>query len=100
MDKSSIIIRNSYNSLIRTLSKDTSKEDRKIIKKAFDLANSAHKKIKRKSGEPYIIHPISVAKIVSKVILKISAIKNGITPSSKIGLSQPMITPNHITPKK
>ena len=68
MDKSSSLIKNSYNSLLRTLPNETSKEDKKLIKKAFDLANSSHKKIMRKSGEPYIIHPISVAKIVSKDI--------------------------------
>ena len=68
MDKSSLLIKNSYNSLLRTLPNETSKEDKKLIKKAFDLANSSHKKIMRKSGEPYIIHPISVAKIVSKDI--------------------------------
>ena len=53
MDKSSSLIKNSYNSLLRTLSNETSKEDKKLIKKAFDLANSSHKKIIRKSGEPY-----------------------------------------------
>ena len=68
MDKSSLLIKNSYNSLLRTLPNETSKEDKKLIKKAFDLANFSHKKIMRKSGEPYIIHPISVAKIVSKDI--------------------------------
>jgi len=68
MDKSSSLIKNSYNSLLRTLPNETSKEDKKLIKKAFDLANSSHKKIMRKSGDPYIIHPISVAKIVSKDI--------------------------------
>ena len=68
MNTDSIQIKNSYNSLIRSLSNETSKEDKKLIKKAFDLANLAHQKIKRKSGEPYIIHPISVAKIVSKDI--------------------------------
>ena len=36
------------------------------IKKAFKFANAAHDGIKRKSGEPFIIHPISVAKIVAK----------------------------------
>jgi len=68
MDNKSIQIRNNYNSLIRTLSKDATKEERKLIKKAFDLANSAHHEVTRKSGDPYIIHPISVAKIVSKDI--------------------------------
>ncbi|MDR0895312.1 MAG: RelA/SpoT family protein [Prevotellaceae bacterium] len=35
-----------------------------IITKAFNFANQAHKGIKRRSGEPYIMHPIAVAKIV------------------------------------
>ena len=35
-----------------------------IVQKAFDFANEAHKGIRRRSGEPYILHPIAVAKIV------------------------------------
>ena len=38
------------------------------IKKAFEFANEAHKDIRRSSGEPYILHPIEVAKIVVKNI--------------------------------
>lgn len=38
------------------------------IEKAFRFANAAHDGIRRKSGEPYIIHPIAVAKIVAKDI--------------------------------
>jgi len=38
------------------------------IENAFKFANAAHDGIKRKSGEPYIIHPIAVAKIVAKDI--------------------------------
>ena len=41
-----------------------SEEERLSIRKAFNLANDAHKGINRKSGEPYILHPIAVAKIV------------------------------------
>ncbi|MDY5434494.1 RelA/SpoT family protein [Bacteroides pyogenes] len=39
-----------------------------IITKAFNFANQAHKGIKRRSGEPYILHPIAVAKIVCNEI--------------------------------
>ncbi len=39
-----------------------------IITKAFNFANQAHKGIKRRSGEPYIMHPIAVAKIVCNEI--------------------------------
>ena len=35
-----------------------------IITKAFNFANQAHKGIKRRSGEPYIMHPLAVAQIV------------------------------------
>lgn len=41
-------------------------EDRKRIKKAFELALAAHKDMRRKSGEPYIYHPIAVAEICVK----------------------------------
>ena len=39
-----------------------------IIKRAFDFAKDAHKGIRRRSGEPYIMHPIAVAKIASQEI--------------------------------
>ena len=39
-----------------------------IITKAFNFANQAHKGIKRRSGEPYIMHPIAVAQIVCNEI--------------------------------
>ena len=42
----------------------TSQEEVDIIQKAFDFANEAHKGVRRRSGEPYILHPIAVAKIV------------------------------------
>lgn len=35
-----------------------------VIKKAFEFANEAHNRVRRRSGEPYIMHPIAVAKIV------------------------------------
>ncbi|KAA6311178.1 hypothetical protein EZS27_037645, partial [termite gut metagenome] len=35
-----------------------------IITKAFNFANQAHRGVQRRSGEPYIMHPIEVAKIV------------------------------------
>ncbi len=43
----------------------TDPEDLRLINKAFQFANEAHSNMRRKSGEPYIIHPISVSKIVS-----------------------------------
>ncbi len=43
-------------------------EDRELIRKAFNLANEAHSKMRRKSGEPYFTHPIAVALIVAEEI--------------------------------
>ena len=42
----------------------TDKSELDMIQKAFDFANEAHKGVRRRSGEPYILHPIAVAKIV------------------------------------
>jgi GTP pyrophosphokinase len=39
-----------------------------LVKRAFDLANDAHKNVKRKSGDPYIVHPLEVALVVAKEI--------------------------------
>lgn len=57
-----------YKALIRTMSGKADKEDRATIRKAFDLALDAHADVRRKSGEPYIYHPIEVATIVAKEI--------------------------------
>ena len=46
----------------------TNQNELDIIKKAFNFANEAHKGVRRRSGEPYILHPIAVAKIVVKNI--------------------------------
>ncbi len=54
--------------LIETCLKCRSEENRKLIVKAFKLADRAHKGIRRKSGEPYIFHPIAVACIASEEI--------------------------------
>ncbi len=41
-----------------------SEQELEVVQKAFDFANEAHKNVRRRSGEPYILHPIAVAKIV------------------------------------
>jgi GTP diphosphokinase / guanosine-3',5'-bis(diphosphate) 3'-diphosphatase len=43
-------------------------EDIALIRKAFAIASEAHKHVRRKSGEPYILHPIAVARIVAQDI--------------------------------
>ena len=54
--------------LLRISYQTLSYEDKKLIRLAFDTAVDAHKDQRRKSGEPYIFHPIAVAKIVASQI--------------------------------
>ena len=61
-------ILNRYKGLLRACADKIDKEDKKIIRKAFNLAVEAHKDMRRKSGEPYIYHPIAVARISAKEI--------------------------------
>ena len=61
-------ILNKYKSLLRACADKINKEDKKEIRKAFNLAVEAHKHMRRKSGEPYIYHPIAVAHIAAKEI--------------------------------
>ncbi len=61
-------ILNKYRALLRSCSEKTSKKDKGKIRKAFNLAVEAHKDMRRKSGEPYIYHPIAVAHIAAKEI--------------------------------
>ena len=58
-------IKEAFEELLKSLRKDTSKESRQRIKEAFEFANEAHKGVRRRSGEPYIIHPVEVAKILA-----------------------------------
>ena len=57
-----------YRNLLRVSKAVKTKEDKKKIRKAFDVAIDAHKDMRRKSGEPYVFHPIEVARIVSQEI--------------------------------
>lgn len=57
-----------YKDMLRNTYRKLSDEDKDLIRKAFDLAADAHKEQRRKSGEPYIFHPISVAQIVADEI--------------------------------
>lgn len=61
-------ILNRYKGLLRDCKNRTNAEDKKLIRKAFNLAVDAHKEMRRKSGEPYIYHPIDVARIAAKEI--------------------------------
>lgn len=54
--------------LIKNCAYCKSVKDEKLIRKAFKMANEAHRGMRRKSGDPYIIHPLEVAVIVSEEI--------------------------------
>ncbi|MGB1246756.1 MAG: RelA/SpoT family protein, partial [Flavobacteriaceae bacterium] len=57
-----------YKELLRISYQTLNQEDKKLIRVAFDTAVDAHRNQRRKSGEAYIFHPISVAKIVAEQI--------------------------------
>ncbi|KEZ93400.1 MULTISPECIES: RelA/SpoT family protein [Nonlabens] len=57
-----------YKDLLKISYQTLTDEDKKLIRKAFDIAVEAHAPQRRKSGEAYIFHPIAVAKIVAKQI--------------------------------
>ena len=62
------LIAQKYRSLLKVSKNVRTKKDKDKIRKAFDIALEAHKDMRRKSGEPYIYHPIEVARIVAEEI--------------------------------
>jgi len=57
-----------YRALLRILRTRLKKGDRELLRTAFEMATEAHKTMRRKSGEPYILHPIAVAMIAADEI--------------------------------
>ena len=57
------LILREYRALLRALKTRIKPGDRKMIRNAFEMAADAHKTTRRKSGEPYILHPLAVARI-------------------------------------
>lgn len=76
-DEEKKLIRKSYRRLLRSIKSDLNKEDKADIRKAYELAVEAHSKQRRKSGEPYILHPLEVARICVTEI--------GLGPSAVVG---------------
>jgi guanosine-3',5'-bis(diphosphate) 3'-pyrophosphohydrolase len=68
IEKENKAIAQEYKELLRISYQTLSEEDKKLIRKAFDVSVEAHKEQRRKSGEAYIFHPIAVAKIVASEI--------------------------------
>lgn len=57
-----------YKNLLKACKRKMEKGDKELIRKAFEVAVEAHKDMRRKSGEPYIYHPIAVAQICAEEI--------------------------------
>ncbi|TXB62482.1 RelA/SpoT family protein [Phaeodactylibacter luteus] len=62
------LIQSAYRDLLRAIKVNMSEEDSRNIRAAYELAVQAHAEQRRKSGEPYILHPIAVAKICAEEI--------------------------------
>ncbi len=64
VEKEKKLIVKEYRNLLRALKNNMNAGERKQIRLAFEMAVDAHKNMRRKSGEPYIIHPLKVSQIV------------------------------------
>jgi len=62
------LITRAYRNLLRSIKAKTDKADKVNIRSAYELAVDAHKEQRRKSGEPYVLHPIEVARICAAEI--------------------------------
>jgi len=62
------IILREYRALLRALKVSLKKGDKALLRQAFEMAVEAHRHMRRKSGEPYILHPLAVARIVVEEI--------------------------------
>src|SRR5690625_4516372 len=68
IEKENKAIARQYKELLKISYQSLTDDDKKLIRKAFDVAVDAHKDQRRKSGEAYIFHPIAVARIVASEI--------------------------------
>ena len=62
------LIQRAYRQLLKTIDSKLEGDDAANLRRAYELAVEAHSKQRRKSGEPYILHPIEVARICSEEI--------------------------------
>lgn len=66
-EEKKLILRH-YRALLKQLGEKLKKGDRKLLRHAFEMSAEAHKTMRRKSGEPYILHPLAVASICAEEI--------------------------------
>ncbi len=87
------LIMNAYRDLLKSVEAKMDDKDRVNIRLAFEMAVEAHRKQRRKSGEPYILHPIEVARICSEEIglgptAVISALLHDVVEDTVISLDE------------
>ncbi|WP_347922310.1 RelA/SpoT family protein [Pontimicrobium sp. SW4] len=68
IEKENAAIAKAYKELLKVSYRTLTKDDKTLIRSAFEVALDAHKNQRRKSGEAYIFHPLAVAKIVAQEI--------------------------------
>ncbi len=68
IEKENAAITKAYKELLQVSYRTLTNDDKKLIRKAFEVALDGHKNQRRKSGEAYIFHPLAVAKIVAEEI--------------------------------
>ncbi|MTK52582.1 RelA/SpoT family protein [Paludibacter sp.] len=68
MQDEQVMIQQAFSEVLDVYTHSPHRQKVEIIQKAFEFANEAHRGIRRRSGEPYIMHPIAVAKIVAQEI--------------------------------
>ncbi len=68
LEQENKVIVKAYRSLLKSIRRSVDKNDRILIRQAFKLSLEAHKNMRRKSGEPYILHPLAVAQICAEEI--------------------------------
>lgn len=68
VDEDDLLVQKEFDALVDDYLNTNHRRKVEIIKRAFDFAKEAHKGIRRRSGEPYIMHPIAVARIVCREI--------------------------------
>jgi GTP diphosphokinase / guanosine-3',5'-bis(diphosphate) 3'-diphosphatase len=96
-----IQVRREFNDLLDTCTRCNKRGDKALIRKAFKIAYNAHKGALRLSGEPYILHPIAVAKIVTQemglgVKAIVSALLHDVVEDTEFTLED---IENHFGPK-
>lgn len=96
-DEEKRLIQNAYRRLLRSINSLMDDQDRRDIRKAYEMAVEAHSKQRRKSGEPYILHPIAVATICAEEIglgptAVVAALLHDVVEDTDITLEQIKLT--------